>query len=123
MMCYLFLCNSLSALPNHKLPSASLSFQVLPSSPAYISTLPPSHTPLFVNTDYVCGFPQTLFVKLRILQQNIFGDNCCTVFVSSIFVYCYFEENNMPFFSFLVFANFMFIHFKQMLHVTDLNCK
>lgn len=29
----------------------------------------------------------------------------------------------MPFFSFLVFANFMFIQFKKMLHVTDLNCK
>lgn len=39
----------------------------------------------------------TDIVKLRILKQNIFGDNCCTVFVSYIFVYCYFGDNNMHF--------------------------
>lgn len=76
----------------------------LPPLPPYLNhpaPPKPAHTPLFVNTDYVCGLSQTLFVKLRILQQNIFGDNCCTVFVSSIFVYCYFGENNMHYFFFL----------------------
>lgn len=94
---------------------------VVVPAPIHKTPLPPrSSHPCPVNTDYVCGFPQTLFVKLRILQQNIFGDKCCTVFVSSIFVYCYFEENNIAFFSFLVFffSNFMFIDFKKMLHVT-----
>ena len=44
----------------------------------------------FVNPDYVCGLSQTLFVKLKILKQNVLRDNCCTVFVSSIFVYVFF---------------------------------
>lgn len=106
LVCYLFLCSSRSVSSNSQRPP------------------PPTHTPLFVNTDYVCGLSQTLFVKLRILQQNIFGDKCCTGFVSSIFVYCYFEENNMLFFSFsfLVFANFMFVHLKTNV-ACDLNCK
>lgn len=66
-----------------------------------------AHTHLFVNTDYVCELSQTLFVKLKILQQNIFGNKCCTVFVSSIFVYCYFKENNILFF---FFFSFLLIH-------------
>lgn len=89
-------------------------------APTHKYPLPQPTHPFFVNTDYVCGLSQTLFVKLRILQQNIFGDKCCTVFVSSIFVYCYFEENNMLFFLFLflfLLISCLFI-LKKMLHVT-----
>lgn len=68
-----------------------------------------------------------MFVKLKILQQNIFGDICCTVFVSSIFVYLIDllekikkkkrkkKQENMIFFSFrLSFLLILcFIHLKK----------
>lgn len=120
LVCYLFLCSSPGASSNSQRPPHTHTHTHTTNTPLPVRTFPPSIPPthpFFVNTDYVCGLSQTLFVKLRILQQNIFGDKCCTVFVSSIFVYCYFEENNMHFIflclSFFGGANFMFIHFKN----------
>lgn len=77
---------------------------------------PPAPTPswhwwcLWTPTDNVCKtkeFCSRIFLETSAVQ----------FFVSSIFVYCYFEENNIAFFSLFFLISCLLIS-RQMLHVT-----